>query len=109
MLVIAGEMHFIEQDMYDFYHWNRAARVAERAQQKAAETARIEAEAAADLQKQREENEERARRMAEKKAQQEREKQERLAAARAAAAGASNGAAEEEEMTLPADADLSLF
>ena len=56
-LVIASEMHFIEQDMYDFYHWDRARREADKQKKRLEEEENMRLEAAQRAEQRRREKE----------------------------------------------------
>ena len=60
-LVLAGELHFVECDMFEFYHWNRAQRAEQRSQEQADEAERQRAQWDAEGKERRERDEQRKR------------------------------------------------
>ena len=66
-LVLAGELHFIEKEMFEFYHWNREQRIAVRAQEKADEEQRQREAWDRESQERRAQDEQRKRDLAQRK------------------------------------------
>ena len=78
-LVLVGELHFIEREMFDFHHWNREQRLALRAREKADEEQRQREQWERDSRERKAQDEQRKRELLQRK---EDEKQRRLVEAK---------------------------
>ena len=69
-LVLVGELHFIERDMFDFWHWDREHRATLRAQEKADEELRQREQWERDSRERRAQDEQRKRQLLQRKDEQ---------------------------------------